>query len=344
VYFAAQLDDERPYDRHLARVPLAGGVVERLSSEHGQHFMSLSASGQYFLDHHVASDRPMRTDLKTVDGRFIMTLESGSTDRIREELHWSPPEEFSVLAPDGVTKLYGTLFKPWDFDPERSYPVIDHFAALHGLGAIVLRSDQIGRAMHSRQALAQLGFVVVTFDARGTYWRGREFRLSTWDRGDTDLIPEHVHVVRELAKDRPWMDVERVGALGFSHFGYEAARAMLMAPDFYKAGVSGAGPDRQGFAGAENVASVVGSAEQPFRSNSSMAANLKGRLLLVVGTDDFQGPLYTMMPLMDALVEAGKQFDFRLIPGAGHGFSPSRPLGKYYWDAVAEHFLRYLKD
>jgi len=345
VYFAAQLDDGRPYDRHLARVPLTGGTVERLSNEPGQHFMSLSPSGRYILDHHVANDRPMRTDLKTAEGRYIMTLESGSTDRIREELHWSPPEEFSVVAPDGVTKLYGTLFKPWDFNPGRSYPVIDQFNALHGVGSVVLRSDPIGTSMHTAQAVAQLGFVVVTLDARGTYWRGRDFRLSTWGSGDTELIPEHVHALRMLASERPWMDLEHVGALGHSHFGYQAARAMVMAPDFYDVGVSSAGPDRQGFAGTENVASVVGTEEQPFRSNSSMAANLKGRLLLIVGTDDFQGPLYAMMPLMDALVEADKQFDFRLIPGAGHGVSsPRGPFGKYYWDAVAEHFLRYLKN
>lgn len=333
VYFAAQLDDERPYDRHLARVPLGGGAIERLSTQHGQHFMNLSPSGRYFLDRHVANDRPMQTDLKAADGRFIMTVEAGSIDRIRDELHWSPPEEFSVLAPDGVTRLYGTLFKPSDFDPERSYPVIDNMAALHGVGAVVFRDDAIGQAMQERQAMAQLGFIVVTFDARGTHWRGRDFRLSTWGHGDTDLVPEHVHVIRELARERPWMDVERVGAYGFSNFGYQCARAMLMAPDFYKTGVCVAGPDRS--------ASVVGSAEPPFRSNASMAGNLKGRLLLMVGTEDFQGPLYGIMPLMDALVKADKQFDFRLIPGAGHGFTGTR-FKKYYWDAVAEHFFTHL--
>lgn len=343
VYFAAQLDDQRPYDRHLARVPLDGGPIEQLSAEHGQHFMSLSPSGKYFLDHHVANDRATRTDLRAADGRFIMTVEAGTTERIRAELRWLPPEEFSVTAPDGVTKVYGTLFKPWDFDPNRSYPVIDNLAALHGVGSVVLRDDAIGQAMQERQAMAQLGFIVVTFDARGTHWRGREFRLSTWGRGDTDLVPEHVHVIRELAKDRPWMDVERVGVYGFSNFGYQCARAMLMAPEFFKVGVCGAGPDRQGFPGAENVASVIGSPERPFRSNSSMAGNLKGRLLLMVGTSDFQGPLYSMMPLMDALVKADKQFDFRLIPGAGHGFTGTR-FEKYYWDAVAEHFLTHLKD
>jgi dipeptidyl aminopeptidase/acylaminoacyl peptidase len=344
VYFAAQLDDDRPYDRHVARVPLAGGAIERLSAEHGQHSWSLSPSGKYFLDRHLASDRALRTDLKATDGRFIMTLEAGSTDRIRGELRWSPPEEFSVVAPDGVTELHGTLFKPWDFDPDRSYPVIDNLAALHGLGSVVLRDDAIGQAMQERQAMAQLGFIVVTFDARGTHWRGRDFRLSTWGRGDTDLVPEHVHVIRQLARDRPWMDIERVGVYGFSHFGYQCARAMLMAPEFFTVGVCGAAPDRQGLPGAENVGSVLGSAESPFRSNSSMAGNLEGRLLLIVGTEDFQGPLYTMMPLMDALVKADKQYAFRLIPGMGHGTSPGTPLGRYYWDAVAEHFLAHLSN
>jgi len=341
VYLAAQLDDERPYDRHLARVPLGGGAIEQLTAERGQHFMSLSPSGQYFLARHVAPDRPMRTDLKAADGRFIMTVEAGSTDRIRAELHWSPPEEFSVIAPDGVTRLYGTLFKPWDFDPERSYPVIDNMAALHGVGSVVLRDDAIGQAMQERQAMAQLGFIVVTFDARGTHWRGRDFRLSTWGRGEIDLVPEHVHVIRQLARDRPWMDVERVGVYGFSNFGYQCARAMLMAPDFFKVGVCAAGPDHQPLSGEENGDDDEGLAERSSQSNASMAGNLKGPMLLIVGTEDFQGPLYGIMPLMDALVKADKQFDFRLIPGMGHGFAGTR-FEKYYWDAVAEYFLTHL--
>jgi len=343
VYLAAQTDDDRPYDRHLARVPLSGGPIEILSSEPGLHSMSLSPSGRYLLDHHVASDRPMRTDLKTADGRLIMTVEAGSVERARQELHWSPPEEFSVLAADGVTRLYGTLYKPWDFQPDRSYPVIDYFEGTQSSGTIALRSDARGIFEHVRQALAQLGFIVVSFEPRGGYWRGRDFRLSTWGRGDTDRIPEHVHVIRQLARERPWMDLRRVGAFGFSFSGYRSMKAMLQAPDFYDVGVSAAAPDLRPFPAVEYVGSIAGSEDRPFRPNSALASNLRGRLLLIAGTGDFQGPLYAMMPLMDALVEAGKQFDFRLIPGATHGmYNPISPHGDYFWDAVAEHFLDHL--
>lgn len=323
IYVVAQTDDDHPYDQHLARVRLGGGALETLSSEPGQHSISLSPSGQYYLDRHVANERPMRTDLKAADGRFIMTVESASLDQIPDELHWSPPEEFSVVAPDGVTRLYGTLFKPWDFDPNRSYPVVDYFWPLQGLGAVVLRPDQIGRAMQVGQAVAQLGFIVVTFDHRGAGGRGRDFQTSGWP-DDSETIPEHVHVLRRLAADRPWMDLDRVGALGHSAFGRLAARAMLTAPEFYRVGVSSAGPAR---------------------SNAPVAANLEGRLLLIVGTDDVQVPLYIVMPLMDALVEAGKQFDFKLIPGASHSmFFPGSPYSHYYWEAVAEYFLTYLPN
>jgi dipeptidyl aminopeptidase/acylaminoacyl peptidase len=345
VYLVAQTDENRPYDRHLARVPLHKGYMETLSSEPGQHAMTLSPSGRYLLDRHVANDRPMRTDLKAADGTLIMTLESASVDQIREELGWSPPEEFSVLATDGVTKLYGTLFKPWDFDPNRSYPVVDYFWQLHALGSVVLRADQIGRALQIGQAVAQLGFVVVTFDTRGSGGRGRDFRLSMWGRDDTEIIPEHVHVLRSLAAERPWMDIDRVGALGHSNYGRLSARAMLMAPDFYRVGVSSAGPVRVACQRCDPGNPAAEARDHEFRSNSSMAANLEGRLLLIVGTGDFQAPLYVMMPLLDALVEAGKQFDFKLIPGATHAmFFPGRPYSDYFWEAVAEHFLRYLNN
>jgi dipeptidyl aminopeptidase/acylaminoacyl peptidase len=344
VYFPIHnVDLGRPWDRHVGRVPLEGGDMEILTSEPGQHRFALSPSGRFFLDEHASEDRPVRADLRRSDGSLVMTVSQGSVARARAELSWSPPDPFIATASDGQTLLHGTLFKPWDFDPDRRYPVVDFVWAMHGLGAVSLRRDAVSPPFFAAQAMAQLGFVVISFDDRGTYWRGRDFRLSTWGRGETDQPADHRAVLEQLASERPWMDLGRVGVIGHSTFGFRAARMMLLQSDLYDVGVASAVADFPTTAQDTYWHEISGFDEMPFVPNSELAANLSGRIMLALGTDDFQGKLRDMVPLMDALVQARKQYDILLIPGANHGmFFPGMPYSEYFWDMVARYFVEHL--
>ena len=124
VYFTAHADSERIYDTHFYRVDLEGGDFQQLTENIGHHVIQLSPSKQFFLDTHSTPHLPTQVDLRTTDGRFLMTLAKARIDRLVEELEWKPPEEFIVKAADGITDLHGVLYTPFDFDPERSYPVI----------------------------------------------------------------------------------------------------------------------------------------------------------------------------------------------------------------------------
>jgi dipeptidyl aminopeptidase/acylaminoacyl peptidase len=129
IYFRAHSDQLRPYDIHLCRVNLEGEGFEQLTNETGEHGCRFSPSKEYFLDYHSSIDRPNRVDLKRVDGQLVMTVEQTRIDRL-QELHWIPPEEFIVKARDNKTDLHGLLFKPFDFDPQKRYPIIEYIYML----------------------------------------------------------------------------------------------------------------------------------------------------------------------------------------------------------------------
>jgi dipeptidyl aminopeptidase/acylaminoacyl peptidase len=206
IYFTAQGDKQRPYDTHLYRVNLEGKGRSRLTEASGQHSIEFAPSKKFYLDRHSSVSRPPEVELRRADGALLQVVSEADVTAL-EGLNWSPPEEFVVKAADGVTDLHGVLYRPFDFDPNRSYPVIEN---IYGAPALTVTPrtfvsepdtyDTYGRGL----AQAQLGFIVFVVDARGTPGRGREFS----DSGDIDrhVIADHVAVLKQLAAQRPYME------------------------------------------------------------------------------------------------------------------------------------------
>jgi len=337
VYFTAHGDPQRPYDTHLYRVDLEGNRLVRLTEATGQHDIQFAPSKAFFLDTHSTVDRPPTVELRRADGTSMQTLSKANIDDLRD-LKWTPPEEFVVKAADGKTDLYGVLYKPYDFDPNKKYPVID---GIYGSPArtMVPRTFIPRGALIHRQARAQLGFVYLMVDARGTPERGREFREVLYGNHGRIEIPDHVAALQQLADTRPYMDLSRVGIDGNSYGGYFAIRAMLLAPDVYHVGVASApGGDRE-----ESV--LLGNKEAyEYASNLNFAANLKGKLLLIHGTSDACAPFSNTMKMVDAFIRAGKHFDLLVMPGQGHDITRRRGRSEPYWrEAIRHYFQEHLK-
>jgi len=188
VYFTAGGREEGrdPYYRHLYRVRLDGTGVELLTPEDADHEISFSPGGKYFVDRHSRVDLPPITVLRTCSGELIMELERADVEPL-VRTGWKPPRRFTATAADGTTPIYGVIFYPSDFDPEQRYPVIDDiYPGPHN--ARVPKSFPTPRLEEAggqwtghqqdywrAQALAELGFIVVILDARGTALRGTEF-------------------------------------------------------------------------------------------------------------------------------------------------------------------------
>ena len=334
VYFTAHGESPRVYDTHLYRVALGGGAVRRLTDGEGQHAVQFSPSLGYFLDTHSSPGRPPRVDLRAADGTLIRTLADADVSAL-ESVGWTPTEEFSVKAADGETDLWGVMHRPYDFDPARKYPVLEYLYAGPQIVATD-RSFSLGQSKSQNlpRAMAQLGYVVVTLDGRGTPERSKAFQdviYRDWGRNE---IPDHAGAIRQLGERHEFMDLDRVGIWGHSWGGYYAFAALARAPDLYRAAVSSA-PGFNPYAGLlyEPYLDLPDRAKDayefalPFR----LAARIEGRLMLAGGLADY-ATFPDLMRMSRALIDAGIDHEQVVLPEEGHG----------YTGVAEEYFIRKL--
>ncbi|MGK2934707.1 MAG: DPP IV N-terminal domain-containing protein [Gemmatimonadaceae bacterium] len=337
VYFTAQSDPERPYDTHLCRITLEGQRFEQLTSALGQHAIQMAPSKQVFLDTHSSVDRPPVVELRRADGRLLQTVSTVDVSGVMSQLQWKAPEEFVVKAADGITPLYGVIYKPYDFDPNAKYPVLQFFE---------LR--QVRRFFQDEgyggTSLAQLGDIVVTASGRGTDGRGKAFQNA--DRGHLGQlqVADQVAVLKQVAATRSFMDLTRVGVLGGSYPGFMTTRAMLVAPDVYRVGIAvnaisdmAAHWRNEGELGPPETSRAA----YEYASNLRLASALKGRLLLIHGTRDTDVPISHTMRMVDALIKARKPYDLIVLPDQPH--VPTGNSWTYMRDRIARYLQEHLK-
>ncbi len=346
VYFIARGDQQRPRDAHLYRVNLEGKNFTRLTEGAGQHGrwrgsppIRFAPSREFFLDTHSSVDRPPAVELRRADGTLLRTLSKANIDALREELKWSPPEEFVVKAADGKTDLHGVLYKPYDFDPDKRYPVIEW---IYG-GADSLQVQRTFTARYwmvvQAQALAQLGFITFIVDGHLS-----KALLDVFYGNVGRDIPDHVATLKQLGAKRPYMDLSRVGIYGYSRGGTNTLRAMLLAPDVYHVGVAGS-PSSQVWAEGKMGLPKNNKQGYEYSSNLRVAGNLKGKLLLIIGTSDINGPSFAeTMKMVEAFIRAGKPYDLLVFPEQPHPTSKWTPVSfRYMQEAIRRYFQEHLK-
>ncbi len=336
VYFTAHGERPRVYDTHLYRVALDGGPVQQLTEDEGQHAARFSPSLAYFLDMHSSPGRPPRVDLRAADGALIRTLAEADISTL-ESLGWTPTVEFSVKAADGETDLWGVMHKPYDFDPKRKYPVLEQLYA----GPQIVATDRsfslgLSKSQNLPRAMAQLGYVVVTLDGRGTPERSKAFQdviYRSWGRNE---IADHAAAIRQLGERHPFMDLDRVGIWGHSWGGYYALAALAQAPDLYRAAVSSA-PGYNPYSSLlyEPYLDLPSRAKEAyeFASPYRLAPQVKGKLMLVGGLADF-ATFPEFMRMSRALIDVGIDHEQVVLPEEGHG----------YTGVAEDYFIRKLAD
>ena len=329
VYFTSSIDTTRPYDVHVCRVPLVGGDIEQLTNAEGIHQPHFGPNAAVFLDTHSKVDRPARADLRETNGAWITTISTVDISNL-EKTGYTAAEEFTVKASDGETDLWGVLYKPFNFDARIKYPVIE---SIYG-GPQCMWAPRTFAAVSKfwdlPRALAQLGYIVVCLDARGTPGRSRAFHeVACGDWGAA--VADHALAIRQLCARNPWMDDSRVGIYGGSWGGYFATRALMYQPQVYRAAVAfSPGYDLRG---SILVEPYLGVGEQNSTAHEradivAQAGALKGRLMILVGTADF-GCLPSALEMTHALINAGIDHEVVVIPEAAHGFV--RPNDRNYF-------------
>ena len=235
VYFSAsgREKNEDPYQTHLYSIGLDGKDLQLLSPEKANHSLSVSPDGEFFVDSYSRPDLPGEAVLRrTKDGSQVRVLEKSDATELTKT-GWKFPEPFQGKAADGTTDLYGLIWRPSNFDTTKKYPVVEFVYT--GPQSFFVPKDFGGTLR--LQAMAELGFVVVMVDGRGTTGRSRAFHQFSY-RNLGGVFEDHVAMIKQMATRYPYMDATRVGIYGTSAGGYGAAHAMLAFPDFYKVGVS----------------------------------------------------------------------------------------------------------
>lgn len=328
-----------PYHAHLARVGFDGTGLVVLTEADGTHEWTFSPDGALFVDRWSRVDHPPVTELRRAsDGSLVAELGRDDAAALLAT-GFRPPERFVAKGRDGKTDIHGIIIRPSNFDPARKYPVIeDIYAGPHDHFV----PKRFGLGIRQR-TLAELGFIVVQIDGMGTNWRGKAFHDVCWKNLKDSGFPDRIVWLRAAAATRPEMDLSRgVGIFGGSAGGQSALAALLHHGDFYTVAVADCGcHDNRMDKIWWNEAWMGWPVGPEYADNSNVthAAKLAGKLLLTVGELDRNVDPASTLQVVNALVAANKDFDFLLVPGAGHGVGESPYASRKRMDFFVRHLL-----
>lgn len=329
-----------PYFSHFYRVDFDGKNLKLLTPEDGNHQITWSNDGKYFVDNFSKMDVPNVATLRDATGKLIVELEKADVSRLRAA-GWKPATPITVKSRDGRWDLYGVMFTPTNLDRTKKYPVINYIYPGPQGGGVGGRSFSPSRSDH--QALAELGFVVVIIDGTCNPDRSKSFHDVCYGNMGDNTLEDQIAGLKELAAKNPYMDLSRVGIWGHSGGGFATADAMFSYPDFYKVGIAESGNhDNRNYEddwGERYIGLMVGDNYEK-QANQINAKNLKGKLMLAHGNMDDNVPPYNTYLVVDALVKANKDFDLVIFPNARHGYG----VDSYYmmrrrWDYFVKNLL-----
>jgi dipeptidyl aminopeptidase/acylaminoacyl peptidase len=310
--------EEDPYYIHYYRIGFDGRRLVSLTPSRANHIVSFSPDKKYYID--AASEINVPTSIalhRTADAKKIMDLETADASAyLATGMRF--PEPFHAKGRDGVTDIWGVVCRPADFDPAKKYPVVENIYA--GPQASFVPKDFTSR-YGEMQSIAQLGFIVVQIDGMGTANRSKAFHDVCWKNLADAGFPDRILWIKALAAKYPYVDTSRVGLYGTSAGGQNSLGGLLFHGEFYKAAVSSCGchdnrVDKQWW-NEQWMGYPVGR-HYDEQSNVTNAAKLRGDLLLIVGEADTNVPPESTYRVADALIKAGKTFEFLPLPGSDH--------------------------
>lgn len=329
-----------PTEEHVYSMSLRSGSLKKITNENGLHSLDFSSDKKFAVDRMRSSAIPQRIQVIRDNGKMIRVL--GETKL--EDYHpyqMQVPELFEIEDDEG-NLFYAKITKPLDFDPARKYPVI---CSVYGgpQGQTVQNEPLSTRDM----LFVNEGYILFSLDNRGSYGRGHEWEKTIYKRFGTVELDDLLTGVNYL-KTLPFIDKERIGIWGWSYGGYFTCIAMLKAPDVFRAGAAVApvtdfrlydtiyterymstpqkNPD-----GYHNAAAI------------HFAKNLKGALLLAHGIGDDNVHIQNIYHLVDAFIEAEKEYELYVFPEKDHGIGGNSDQ-YFLFQRILEFFAKNLKD
>ncbi len=340
--------EEDPYYLHLYRVNFDGTNLKLLNAGNFDHSVSMSDDGKYFVNNSSRVNTVPESVLMDVNNpKALINLEKADLRNLMAA-GYQFPEPFTVKAADGITDLYGTMYKPFDFDSTKKYPIIEYVYPGPQTEAV---NKAFGRGMDRIDRLAQVGFVVVTVGNRGGHpSRSKWYHNFGYGNLRDYGLADKKTAAEQLANRFKFIDIDKVGIHGHSGGGFMSTAAMLVYPDFFKVAVSSAGNHENNIYnrwwsekhhGVKEEISSKGDTTYQYaiERNSELAGNLKGHLLLATGDIDNNVHPGNTIRMANALIRANKRFEFVIMPGQRHSFGD---MYEYYFWKMADFYSTHL--
>ena len=350
VYFLAMGVDkqENPYNGHVYRIGLDGSGFKQLDAgDCNANANSFSDDAKFFVTNYSRVNSIPRVDLYDATGRKVMHLHEADFSQLFAA-GYQFPTPFKVKAADGITDLYGYMYKPFDFDSTKTYPIIDY---VYPGPQVEGNSEAWSRGFTRTDRLAQIGFIVITVGNRGGHPnRSKWYHNFGYGNLRDYGLEDQKYAIQQLAARHKFIDINRVGIHGHSGGGFMSTAAILKYPDFFKAAVSCAGNHDKSIYnrwwseqhhGILEEISAEGDTTFKYSidKNQDIAGNLKGHLLLVTGDiDDNVSPSNTIR-VVNALIRANKRFEMLVLPGQRHGFGD---MNEYFFWRMADWYSEWL--
>ncbi len=339
--------DENPYQMHTYKVSLSGGAIQQLDMPDMDVLSASDQDGQYFVANYSRVDaKPAVALYDAQKGRKIMELEEADFSLLFAA-GYKFPERFKLKAADGITDLYGAMYKPFDFDSTKVYPICDY---VYPGPQVEANNISWSKGFTRTDRLAQLGFIVITVGNRGGHpnrskWYHNYGYGNLRDYG----LEDQKYAIQQLAARHPFIDIDRVGIHGHSGGGFMSTAAILTYPDFFKVAVSCAGNhdnsiyNRWWSEQHHGILEKINKGDTTFvyniDKNHEIAKNLKGHLLLVHGDIDNNVHPAGTTRVIDALIRANKRFDMLFLPGQRHSFGD---MNEYFFWRMADYYCEWL--
>jgi dipeptidyl aminopeptidase/acylaminoacyl peptidase len=339
-------DGEDPYFMHFYRAKLDGNGMQVLDPGDASHAVNMSDSGKYFVDTFSRVNSAPKSVLSDGTGASLMPLESVDMGPLMAA-GFKFPEPFKVKADDGVTDLYGVMYKPFDFDPNKRYPIVEYVYP----GPQQESVTKTFTPRSNQMFMANFGFIMIEIGNRGgNPHRSKWYHTYGYGNLRDYGLADKKAAIEQLAARYPWIDIDRVGIWGHSGGGFMTAAALLIYPDFFKVGWSESGNHENNIYnntwsekhhGVKEVTDKDGKVtfEYSIEKNSEIAKNLKGHLMLITGDIDNNVHPSNTYRLADALIKANKRFDMMVVPGQRHGYTTA---GEYVTWLRADYFAKHL--
>ena len=353
VYFSANGKEsvnggkEDPYYMHLYKINLDGSGLQLLSSGNFDHSFSVNDNNTYFVNNASRVNTTPVSSLHSADGKKIMDLETADLRNLMST-GYKFPETFKIKADDGITDLYGVMYKPYDFDSTKKYPIIEYVYPGPQTESV---NKSFSKGMDRIDRLAQLGFVVVTMGNRGGHYaRSKWYHNYGYGNLRDYGLADKKATIEQLADRFSFIDRNKAGIHGHSGGGFMSTAAILVYPDIFKVAVSNAGNhdnsvynrwwSEKHHGVKENISEKSDTSfSYMIDKNQDLAKNLKGKLLLIHGEiDNNVHPAYTLR-VVNALIKANKRFDMLILPTQRHGFGD---MNEYWFWRTADYFSKYL--